>query len=95
MVRAEQFYLRLPRDAFVRVPDQILKTAVFLGLATDKGREYGGTGYIVSVTYGPGYTFTVKTEGISSTSRYPPQVAGAYDFFADKHGHGNRYNVEF
>jgi hypothetical protein len=55
----------------VRVPDQILKTAVFLGKDEPSGRVYGGTGYIVSVDYGPGYTFTRETEGVKSTSRYP------------------------
>lgn len=64
-------WLQPPKDAFVRVPDGILKTAVFLGLDTPEGRQYGGTGYIVSVDYGPGYVFTVKNDAMTSTSRYP------------------------
>jgi hypothetical protein len=67
----DQLWLCPPRDAFVRVPDQILKTAVFLGLDGPAGKEYGGTGYIVAVDYGPGYQFTEKLGGITTTTRQP------------------------
>jgi hypothetical protein len=55
----------------MRVPDQILKTAVFLGVDTATGRDYGGTGYIVSVDYGPGYMIEKRTEHTVMTGRYP------------------------
>ena len=58
---SNQLWVSPPKDAFVRVPDHILKTAVFLGVDGPKGRVYGGTGYIVSVDYGPGYTFTERS----------------------------------
>jgi hypothetical protein len=67
----EQVWLQPPKDAFVRVPDEILKTAVFLGRETDKGLEYGGTGYVISVHYGPGYAFTTEAAGTINASRYP------------------------
>jgi hypothetical protein len=50
-------WLQRPKDAFVRVPDRILKAAVFLGLDQPLGREYGGTGYIVAVEYTSRYPF--------------------------------------
>lgn len=67
-----QLWVSPPKDAFVRVPDHILKTAVFLGVDGPRGKVYGGTGYIVSVDYGPGYTFTERSEdGITSTIYHP------------------------
>src|SRR5208337_1929359 len=50
---------------------QILKTAVFLGLDSPTGIQYGGTGYIVSVEYGPCYNFTERVGDVTSTSHYP------------------------
>lgn len=55
----------------MRVPDQVLKTAVFLGKDTAKGKQYGGTGYIVAVENCPGYTFTVTHGNKMVTTRYP------------------------
>ena len=66
----KQVWLQPPKDAFVRVPDEILKTAVFLGLDTQLGREYGGTGYIVSRAYSPG-SWTTESAGTINASRYP------------------------
>src|SRR5664279_1818255 len=68
---SDQLWLSPPKGALVRVPNQVLKTAVFLGLDSPTGIEYGGTGYIVSVAYGPGQIFTVKTENCTTTIRYP------------------------
>lgn len=68
---SEQLWLSPPRDAFMRVPDQVLKTAVFLGVDTATGREYGGTGYIVSVDYGPGYVLEEQIETTTVRERYP------------------------
>lgn len=68
---SEQVWLSPPKDAFMRVPNQVLKTAVFLGIDTASGREYGGTGYIVSVDYGPGYVSEERGESVTSTERYP------------------------
>jgi hypothetical protein len=68
----------------VRVPNQILKTAVFLGKETEKGRTYGGTGYIVSVDYGPGYTFTNEADGITETLRIPLMFLVTAAHVADK-----------
>ena len=68
----ERLYVCPPKDAFVRVPDQVLKTAVFLGIETAAGIEYGGTGYIISAEYGPGYTFTCKeSDGVTIDTCYP------------------------
>lgn len=55
----------------MRVPDQVLKTAVFLGIDGPSGREYGGTGYIVAVDYSPEYLFTAPMEPTISAFRYP------------------------
>jgi len=55
----------------MRVPDQVLKTAVFLGKDTSTGREYGGTGYIVSVDYGRGWVTEERTGSITLTERLP------------------------
>jgi hypothetical protein len=69
---SEQVWLRPPKDAFMRVPDQVLKSSVFIGKDTANGIEYGGTGYIISVDYGPGYAFTtLGPKGIVGTTRYP------------------------
>lgn len=68
----------------MRVPNQILKTAVFLGKETEKGRTYGGTGYIVSVDYGPGYTFTNEADGITETLRIPLMFLVTAAHVADK-----------
>lgn len=55
----------------MRVPDQILKSAVFLGKDSLNRREYGGTGYIVSIDYGPEYAFTTESAGTMNTTRSP------------------------
>jgi hypothetical protein len=55
----------------MRVPNQVLKTAVFLGIDAPTGREYGGTGYIVSSDYGPGYVFEERIGRTTLTERYP------------------------
>src|SRR5579862_3799060 len=68
---SNQVWLSRPKDAFVRVPDQILKTAVFLGVEEPTGIEYRGTGYIVSVDYGPGHEVTHLAGGVVSKGRYP------------------------
>ena len=68
---SERLWVSPPKDAFVRVPDQVLKTAVFLGLDGPTGREYGGTGYIVAVDYSPEYLFTAPMEPSISAVRYP------------------------
>src|SRR5664280_3551376 len=68
---SEQLWVSPPKDAFVRVPDQVLKTAVFLGIDGPSGREYGGTGYIVAVDYSPEYLFTAPMEPTISAFRYP------------------------
>ncbi len=68
----------------MRVPDQILKSAVFLGKDEATGRVYGGTGYIVSVDYGPGYTFTNEAEGITNTLRFPLMFLVTAAHVADK-----------
>lgn len=54
----------------MRVPDEILKTAVFLGRDTGTGQEYGGTGYVVSVDYKRD-SFTTEAAGTINASRYP------------------------
>jgi hypothetical protein len=66
----EQVWLQPPRDAFVRVPDEILKTAVFLGLDSPSGTEYGGTGYVVSLVHSPG-PWTTESAGTINAARYP------------------------
>lgn len=43
----EKLYFSEPKDAHVRVPDIILKSAVFLGLDAESGKRYLGTGYFV------------------------------------------------
>jgi hypothetical protein len=68
----------------VRVPDQILKTAVFLGRDTEKGREYGGTGYIISVDYGPGYVITSESAGVGESVRYPLMFLASAAHVAEK-----------
>lgn len=69
---SNQVWLQPPKDAFVRVPDEILKTAVFLGRDTAKGREYGGTGYIVSWEFLRGEGgFTTEAQSTINASRYP------------------------
>lgn len=55
----------------MRVPDQVLKTAVFLGLSDSVGQKYLGTGYIVSVGYGHGHIITEEKNGVKFTTRYP------------------------
>lgn len=89
---SNQLWVSPPKDAFVRVPDQVLKTAVFLGVDGPRGREYGGTGYIVSVDYGPGQVLHERLDGITTVSRYPfrflvtaahvaEELEGAVDFY--------------
>lgn len=68
---SNQVWLSPPKDAFVRVPDGILKTAVFLGKDGPTGKEYGGTGYIVSLAYGPGYIMTRETASGTEVASYP------------------------
>lgn len=56
----------------MRVPNHILRIAVFLGVDGPTGIEYRGTGYIVSGDYGAGYEVTVSTEaGRTIRCRYP------------------------
>jgi len=88
---SEQLYLCPPKDAFVRVPDQILKTAVFLGLDSPTGREYGGTGYVVSVEYGPGHAITSHDERGAATVRYPFMFLVTAAHVAEKLEHTDFY----
>jgi hypothetical protein len=55
----------------MRVPDQISKTVLFLGILTGEGEKYIGTGYIVTVAYGPGQVFTATQESVTTTVRVP------------------------
>ncbi len=56
----------------MRVPDQILKTAIFLGVLTGDGEQYLGTGFIITVAYGRGHVFEIKyPEGGVTTIRMP------------------------
>ena len=56
----------------MRVPDQILKTALFLGVLTGEGEKYFGTGFIITVAYGRGHVFETKhPEGGVTTIRVP------------------------
>jgi hypothetical protein len=43
----EKLYFSEPKDAHVRVPNIVLKSAVFLGLDAESGKRYLGTGYFV------------------------------------------------
>ncbi len=68
----------------MRVPDIVLKSAVFLGLDSPTGKEYGGTGYIISVDYGPGYVFTSEDAGVSKAIRYPLMFLATAAHVAEK-----------
>jgi len=57
---------------------------VFLGVDTPTGIDYGGTGYIVSVAYGPGQVFTVTTGSEASTIRYPFMFVATAAHVAEK-----------
>jgi hypothetical protein len=52
----DKLYVSVPTDAYMRVPDLILKSVVFLGQDTDHGRRYIGTGYVV-IAYRPEKSF--------------------------------------
>jgi hypothetical protein len=71
---SDQLYLCPPKDAFVRVPDLVLKSSVFLGLDSPKGIEFGATGYVVWTGYGlrhPAQPFAKTKEEMATTHRYP------------------------
>lgn len=68
----------------MRVPDIVLKSAVFLGLDGPTGKEYGGTGYIISVDYGPGYVFTSEDAGFNKGIRYPLMFLATAAHVAEK-----------
>src|ERR1017187_8789879 len=55
----------------MRVPDQISKTVLFLGILTGEEEKYIGTGYIVTVAYGPGQVFTETQESVTTSVRVP------------------------
>lgn len=44
-----RYYLTEPKDIRMRVPDQVLKTVLFVGLPEIPDPEYRGTGFIVTV----------------------------------------------
>lgn len=67
----DRWYLSPPKDADMRVPDGILKTAVFLGVQTKDGLQYKATGYIVSVGHGHGHIVKEQRGSVTLTSRYP------------------------
>jgi hypothetical protein len=43
----DKLYISPPRDIHMRVPDIVMKSAVFLGRDTEMGRRYVGTGFLV------------------------------------------------
>lgn len=55
----------------MRVPDSILKTALFIGVLTGEGPRFVGTGFIVTVEYGRGHVFELKSATESMTVRAP------------------------
>jgi hypothetical protein len=55
----------------MRVPNGVLKTAVFLGVQTKDGPRCKATGYIVSVGHGHGHVVKEQRGSTTLTSRYP------------------------
>jgi hypothetical protein len=59
---------------------------VFLGLDGPQGIDYGGTGYVISVHYGPGYAFTggSETGGLTPGTTYPIEFLATAAHVAEK-----------
>lgn len=71
----DKLYVSAPRDAHMRVPDLILKCAVFLGQDTEDGKRYKGTGYVV-IEYRPEKSFLFLL-----TAAHVAEELDGFDFY--------------
>jgi hypothetical protein len=71
----DRLYVSAPRDAYMRVPDIILKCVVFLGQDTEHGRRYKGTGYVV-INYHPEKSFLFLV-----TAAHVAEELDGFDFY--------------
>jgi len=102
----DRYHINPPRDIRMRVPNEVLKTVVFLGEETDKGKAYKATAYLVSVPGGADLGKIDSMKHLAETIRYPTtfmltarhvaqQLEGKKFYVRANKLNGETENVEF
>src|SRR5438477_4638474 len=80
----DRYHLTIPRDFYMRTPDHIRKSVLFIGVKEDLPEwEWKGTAYLITV---PGYPFSIdhEIEGQKARTHFPFMLLATARHVAEK-----------